>query len=441
MNTEKHRCFKTLFTITVLIMSFGSAQAQIDQLDVNDFPMPQTEQEVNELINADSLSNAEGEAVVANSDLAQIIDVAETFADVRGRNIRLVPEIKDISTWKIAGIRFDPSAPGSSQEVIDAFGSIPQIRLVMQPVTSSGFVKVHDVAIHLIYDYILGRETGSAGSVPKSIPDENASLAIVEDLLALKASCENTGIDTNVALNVHPCLQNNSANFTSDIVTFLNKHLDRRKFNSSAIMGLNNGGPEPWLFLSLVRSAPLSNFSPLPSPGLSPATSPLFSQMISFIDSPNVQPIPSNTNLMPVSSSLVIPTSQRRGVSTAPLFDNTALDSAAQIGLDALGNPVFDESIKVSDIADIIANPIHSHFFNTDCVSCHSETTRRIIRNIEQSDFAYILPDGISGLAPEVTPVNDWNVRNFGWFRNKNTISLRTANETAEAVEFIHKKF
>jgi len=294
MNTLQHRRLKTLFAITMLVTSYCSAlstvQAQVNQLDANDitilFPMPQTVQEVDELINADSLSNAQGEAVIENSDLAQIIGVSETFANVRGRNIRLVPEIKDISTWKIAGIRFDPSAPGSSPEVIDAFGSIPQIRLVMQPVTNSGFVRVHDVAIHLIYDYIVGREAGAPGSVPKSIPDEEATHEIVKDLIALKASCESTGIDTNVPLNVHPCLQNNSASFKSEIVAFLNKHLDRRKFNSSAIMGLDNGGPEPWVFLSLVRRAPLAEFAPLPSPGLSPATAPIFSQMISFLDSP-----------------------------------------------------------------------------------------------------------------------------------------------------------
>ena len=52
----------------------------------------------------------------------------------------------------------------------------------------------------------------------------------------------------------------------------------------------------------------------------------------------------------------------------------------------------------------------------------------------------------VAGVAKEVLPKDDWNVRNFGWFTAfrrggvaEPTVTRRTATETAEVVTFINK--
>jgi hypothetical protein len=92
----------------------------------------------------------------------------------------------------------------------------------------------------------------------------------------------------------------------------------------------------------------------------------------------------------------------------------------------------------VREIVDIIADPKKSHFFNTDCISCHTDTRqgRERINNFT-----------VVGVDPQVLPKENWNVRNFGWFPSffrpgvvDATVTRRTAAETAEVVEFINKE-
>ena len=120
-------------------------------------------------------------------------------------------------------------------------------------------------------------------------------------------------------------------------------------------------------------------------------------------------------------------------------------------------NAVFDKvpALKVKHVPDLIANPQRAHFFNTDCVSCHSESTRRISLGIGdiQSEFRFARPDGVSGVDENVLPQDakpgpSWNVRNFGWFPGRGlglnpvaTVTTRTANEAADSAAFINKNY
>src|SRR5690606_5630103 len=103
------------------------------------------------------------------------------------------------------------------------------------------------------------------------------------------------------------------------------------------------------------------------------------------------------------------------------------------------------KDVKVRHIPDIVANPQLSHVFNTDCVSCHTESA---LRHLELegaiTQFAYRLPEGVSGVEPAVLPTDNWNIRNFGWgFSAINrmipTVTMRTANEAAESAHFINE--
>lgn len=96
-----------------------------------------------------------------------------------------------------------------------------------------------------------------------------------------------------------------------------------------------------------------------------------------------------------------------------------------------------DDIARVRQTVDLIADPTRSHFFNTDCVSCHTDTRRALdlLGDVE-----------IPGVAKNVLPREKWNVRNFGWFPSffrkgavEATATRRTAAETAAVVDFINR--
>jgi len=111
-----------------------------------------------------------------------------------------------------------------------------------------------------------------------------------------------------------------------------------------------------------------------------------------------------------------LPIGERKGVSTSALFV-TPPRSADQ----------------TKQILDVIADPTKSHFFNTDCVSCHTET-RRSMDLLKVTD--------IPGIDTAALPKGQWNVRNFGWSPSgrgvQATATRRTSAETAAVVSFIN---
>ncbi len=99
------------------------------------------------------------------------------------------------------------------------------------------------------------------------------------------------------------------------------------------------------------------------------------------------------------------------------------------------------------DIPDLVANPNLANFFNTDCISCHTESSRRkeLGIRVQDDEFRFVLPEGISAVSEDVLPQQRWNVRNFGWFPTGNTAvetcTQRTANESAESADFINREY
>jgi hypothetical protein len=165
----------------------------------------------------------------------------------------------------------------------------------------------------------------------------------------------------------------------------------------------------------------------LPNGGVVPVHGPTldgaqFAQMLAPAGtSPRVIPAPHTNNLNAVTCKhAALPTPQpvaeRSGSSTAEIF---------------AGSPAAD---KTKEILDRIADPARSHFFNTDCVSCHTETRRAI-------DVLHVT--SVPGIDSSVLPNGQWNVRNFGWSPQiegalRGTVTRRTAAETAAVVAFIN---
>jgi hypothetical protein len=107
----------------------------------------------------------------------------------------LPPEAQTIDAWFIAGIRIDVGAPGLSTDIRAQFGQIPQIRLIVQPVTrnADGTPLVHDIAGHLMFNFTLANvnDPSQPDCLQRPVPDLNAFNAIVADLAAIRTKLSN----------------------------------------------------------------------------------------------------------------------------------------------------------------------------------------------------------------------------------------------------------
>lgn len=425
-----------LLGVAVAGMLAALAQTAPKPLAANDvsilFPMPRSQADLVGLISLETLSGPSGSAgkarVWSDADFNRILAVADSDAskvDGTERRIRL-PNVKTIDAWFVAGIRIDPGAPGLTPEIIAQFGQQPQVRLIVQPVTRrpDNQVQVHDIAIHLIYSYSTPSAPAQHGCLPKSQPDMEAFMPVVRDVVALRDGLAagrfgGVNIDTGSALGVHPGLTGPSARpFRDALNEVLEKHLSPARLTTSAVMALP-GGPEPWIFVALAKFG--GPFMPVPNPALDGKQT---AQMLSLLDSEMIIPAPVTNNLNPITcrSALAfppgappLPAAERKGVSTADF-------------LNASGVP----EQKVNEIVDLIADPAKAHFFNTDCLSCHTDTRRALERARATT---------ATTITPAVLPKSSWNVRNFGWFPGDGpTVTRRAATETADVLHFMNRE-
>lgn len=403
--------------------------------DINDtsflWPVPKTKADVDALISLDDLA-ADGK-ILPDGVFSNLMNTAKTVG-VGNSQISFPAGISEQShCWKVVGIRINPSAFGPDPAVIQQTGVVPGIRLIVQPVTMTGeVVVVHDFTAHLAFNYVTNN------AMPFS-PDKVAFGAIVSDLTSIKAFLAQAHVfTTNQELNVHPGFAHNVPGFTDKLRALLAKHLKRNRLQIISFMGIP-GEFEPWIFFNvevetndaLTMLGVKGNF----------ATNQVSSQKLSFRGVPQVDPAPVPDPGAPINGF---------GVSTSLLFRN---DIASH-----LDDPIFPgnsnavtSKLKLRDVADLIANPQQHHIANTDCISCHTESSlrNRISGLISQDGIEFQYPSGISKVAPSALPNNKWNLRNFGWGFNFNgatsffspTVSQRAANEAAESTDFINRNY
>ena len=362
---------------------------------------------------------------------------ASQAAQVAGTSakIGLPKEAQTPDAWFIAGIRIDAGAPGLSSDIHAQFGQLPEIRLIIQPVikNAEGSPKVLDIAGHLIFDFITAtpEPPAQADCFPRFVADMNAFNGVVTDVAALRTKLNNGQLaghaisTVGVPLGVHPGLAEPATanSVRNEMLSFLESHLSAQRLGSMAIAGLPANAPAPWIFLSFLGDH-AGHFGPAHGPTLD--GNQQFAQLLNPPGTnPRVVPEPHTNNLNPVTcknaavSPTSLPTAQRSGVATAAVFATPAPTSE-----------------QAKQILDTIADPAKSNFFNTDCVSCHTET-RRTMDVLKVKD--------IPGINPAALPNGQWNVRNFGWgpaglFGMQATVTRRTANETAAVVTFINSE-
>ncbi len=455
--------FMTAALVAAAAATLGfSSAARTDEkprVDVSDisflWPVPNTQADVDALISADTADGATSVALWDETAFKRMLEIVTSDdAEIKhpngaSRRITLLPEFRDRKNWKIVAFRADPSAPGGHPSIVDKFGSTPQLRLIVQPVTvEAGNVKVHDFTAHLVYSFFAPKDAPKPGFIPAANPDEKKFRAILDDLVALKTKLKAKGIDTQGApLGVHPGLKDGAggADFASDVRALLTRHVNVKNLSAMAFMGLPDASPEPWMFVAAVNTGD-GTFAAgkVPAVGFKPA------QMFDRRDGdPLVVPAPLPTNRNPITNFVGTPPDDRRGVATFALFDPAVkLNGTARVN--SSGAEVLDaDGLTNGEIPDLIANPEKTHFFSNDCFSCHSESTRRAIMSLPPSAaFGYKRPDGVSGVDPKMLPSQLWNVRNLGWFPDffnagatSPTVTQRTANETADCVQFINRVY
>jgi hypothetical protein len=409
----------------------GPPAPSVKHFDVNDvsylWPVPATKADVDALISAD-FKTADGsplwparafDAVIARAPHTSVGESTITFDDT------FAEDFKRPSTWKVAGFRVDPSAPGAHDQVAAKFGRAPQLRFVLQPVTvdSTGHVRVHDFAAHLVFNYV-----EEPAALPFK-PDRTKFEPLLNALAEVKAK---SPMPTAGPLKVHPGLSTKNPAFIGAVKEFVKTFASpsRGKLFAISFMGVMNGA-EPWIFnaMKILPDGTVAD-SQLPTLGGKSA------QALAMLQLQRVQPAPAFLgNVDPVAG---------KGVSTRVLFADDAGTKLQQPAIPGLARP------QLHDIPDIIANPNRANFFNTDCVSCHSESTRRALLKTTPVDamFHFAPPTGISGVDPTVLPGTErWNVRNFGWFQRfpgapiRATITMRTAGESAESADFINRDY
>ena len=402
------------------------------------FPAPTREEDFAKLIAVRDLTTrdpdpSKRDVVWTNAVFKQFIAIANgPQGQVAGTKFRigLPVEVQSIDSWFIAGIRIDAGAPGLSSDIRSQFGQSPEIRLIVQPVTrnADGTPHVHDIAGHLIFDFLTGLDVpAQADCLRRPKPDLEAFKAIVTDLIVLKTKLSNGKLGADkvltdgIPLGVHPGLADTTtaANLRQEIKSFLERHISNLRLNAMAIAGIPDGPPEPWIFLAMRNLS--GTVTAVHGPTLDGQQ---FAEMLepggaSF----QVVPQPHTNNLNPITcknalvSTTSLPIAIRAGDSTADVFVNP---------------PLQDDKTKA--ILDVIADPVKSHFFNTDCVSCHTETRRTMeLLNIKD----------IPGVDSAALPKDSWNVRNFGWSPAgglQATVTRRTAAETAAVVAFINSE-
>jgi hypothetical protein len=416
------------------------------------FPAPTRTEDFAKLIAVHDLTTqnpqdpAKRDPIWPDAVFQQFIAIAASpAAQVAGTqtSIGLPAEAKSIDAWFIAGIRIDAGAPGLSNDIRGQFGQSPEIRLIIQPVTRNpdGTLKVHDIAAHLIFDFILEKPSdpplAGCSPRPRPRPDLDAFRAIVADLAALRTKLSDGRLGSNkvttagVPLGVHPGLADptTEGNVRQEIKSFLERHISGQRLDAMAIAGLAAGEHPPWIFLSMLNLHPgelpaFPNGKVLPVPGPTLDGQQLAQMLQPDGSVPRVVPEPHTNNLNPITcrnaavSNTSLPIAERSGVSTADLFVTPP--------------PPAD---KTKETLDVIVDPAKSHFFNTDCVSCHTETRRAIeLLNIKD----------VPGIDSTALPKGPWDVRNFGWSPagkgSVPTVTRRTAAETGAVVAFINSE-
>jgi hypothetical protein len=380
-------------SLVLLCTAFRSVPAQQNRgLDINDvavlFPLDSHNQALPKIL----LSGPKTELIPQKiyAELWQASKAAGIAAP-------FLSSLETAEGWAIVGYRVDPCAPQGSHAPNGPCTA--EIRLIAQPLTPENGPS--DTALHLIYDI------------------EDSSRLIYQEILNLKTKAEALSmVSTNgKPLGVHPLLALAAMNSNREVPAlhsdFLTKFVDKTRLKKVTIMGLRDAFALDWIFLGgdVIKGKWIQGKIPN-----------LASGQDNFVEFDlRVDPNPFTSR--PLDSRL----------STYDFF-STGVDTT--------------EAIRqtLAEAAHRLENPELSNRNTADCLSCHSATTMRI-HAIAQMPFIIQgltakNPKGITAFPEPLTLQNhnlNWNLRAFGYFDQRATLSMRTVNEAARSADAINK--
>jgi hypothetical protein len=396
------------------------ATSTFQGLDVCDvsllYPFPKNNEQLNAMPPLDLRLN-NGASLLTSAQLNAFLDSmikprpAGPGIDLTGENAT-VAETRAITSWRIVGIRFDPLTSDPAANPLNP-PKKTQIRLIAQPYRPGANPKVQDVALHLIFDF------------PSGTPADKVNLdrRLAKSLQLLKSS--SPAVTTGIPLSAHPGLAASTpfsspgakGAFPTKVEAWLARELPQAKLASIAMMGLRSGG-DVWVFAAAAPQDTRFNNIPLPLVNNSPFIELNLDQQDLRVN--KFDPVPS------------------RGINLMGMFTD-------------IGSPTFLASRSTLHLID---NPDKTHVGNVDCVSCHT-TTQRLYFTAETNILGritklfgftpsdpnrYSVPQGVTGFVREKDSQRQlWHVGNFRHFNGTPSVSVRTANESAAAADFLNK--
>ncbi|NRA63207.1 MAG: hypothetical protein HRU19_01920 [Pseudobacteriovorax sp.] len=314
-----------------------------------------------------------------------------------------VPEAADLTNWRVSSFRFDPCFPDLNLLQSNPAACIPQIRLVAQPIRmrfnsriNRHILQVLDFTAHLAYN------------LPKDVVE-----TIVNELALIKASQigeDGQSPTDGVPLGIHPSLGGPQAkDFQGQLKQFVDRHVSLERLAGIALMGVGTSRNN-WVFVAHTienGELVLQNVRNTESPRIMLSTLGSGARM-------GVFPDPQGPSLVPLKDL-------RDGLSDR---DRNQLH--------------------------VVQHPVKATVLNTDCISCHVESSITIRERILASytgleDQRYRIPEGVTGYTKHMREDN-WNVVNFGFTgstqaRNQPSASIRVAHEVALVAAYINQRY
>ncbi|MCX6119164.1 MAG: hypothetical protein NT027_16625 [Proteobacteria bacterium] len=346
--------------------------------------------------------------------------------------------------WMVTSFRIDPCAPSLAMDagrgippganaatataakalIAGVFGApspnvltcVVQIRLIVQPqIAGSNFTRADESSVHLVFRLNGDSRAFSSNGI--------VGQELATDILELKRS--SPAPTTAVPLQEHPGLvaeasttSNSDGPFAKRVINFLSKYLSGTIPANIAVIrtfrGTTNNKVD-LMFAGGTNATGVFQAAPMPTNRIAPTT---FFEVSSGSDRSDwtITPIPEQKESL---ADLMVKKRLQ--------FSPSHLASFMQ----------FD-------------NPEITHFFGTDCLSCHGTSQMAKEANIHQHPnlaavtTRYQSPAGVTGyplrryLPESAQQRNGIVVRNFGWADNMPIIGLRSVTETASVVDYMN---
>jgi hypothetical protein len=345
----------------------------------------------------------------------------ETNEEIVGQkpHVHIEDGALDRKNWRVVGMRFDPCAPGGLPLAFSDPRCLVELRLVAQPFVDG---KPQDVAAHLVFN--LGVALTSPGLITSA----------VTDLQQIKA--RSSVPTTGEPLGVHPGLEAEASSGKHELGDLVAAFITKYAAKAQDIRLLGN----------TLTTARVTAFMVKDGDFTQPADAPEWYFMVGNITNDTWTP----SEITPVGAGVhfekvSFKQKQPGEGDFAPVVDGKPAAVSGHFlpafkPANASSEPLFQGDTDPRKI-QAVEDPTKSTVLKVDCGSCHTSTSRTIALDAPAA-ARLPSPPGITAVVRrENLQSSVANVRNFGYFATKPTVSMRTLNETVAVADFLDRRF